>query len=76
MGRTQGKNEILGKPRSALTQFVHSLERVSMPMFKPWGALFQGRSSGAQNASHTPAPTWPTWKLSLPVVPQNFVVVS
>ena len=45
-------------------------------VFRPWGSVFQGRSSGAQRASHTPAPTWPTWKLSPRGRSRWLVVVS
>jgi hypothetical protein len=60
MGRIQGEDEI---------QCLNlSLETASLPMFRLWDSLFQGRSSGAQSVSHIPDPTWPTWKLSLPQV--------
>ena len=45
-------------------------------VFRPWASVFQGRSSGAQRASHTPAPTWPTCKLSPGMVSRRLVVVS
>lgn len=45
-------------------------------VFRPWASVFQGRSSRAQRASHTPAPTWPTCKLSPGMVSRRLVVVS
>lgn len=53
-GRVQGENEIQEKPFPTSTHPMHSL------CSGPGGSLFQGRSSGAQSASHTPALTWPS----------------
>lgn len=62
MSRMQGEDEIQEKTQlsPSLCIFWREYQCVHAR-----GSLFQGRSSGAHSASLIPAPTWPTWKLSL-----------